>query len=228
MAKKKPKASTQKYLPFKEIREGVVSMKDRSMLVVLMVNAINFNLKSPDEQTALLHGYKNFLNSLDFPIQILIQSRVLDLDNYLSKLEQVAVNQRNELLRMHTNEYVEFIRELIGVSNIMNKTFYVIVSNKYISGSNDSILARLFKRKSITSTGKWKENRDNLINNANLVASGLNSLGLHSVLLNTKELIDLMYSTYNPDTARKQKLLDVSFVDANIIQSALNKKKQTQ
>ncbi|MEA1910033.1 MAG: hypothetical protein U9M89_03395 [Patescibacteria group bacterium] len=228
MAKKKSKVSTQKYLPFKEIREGVISMKNGSMLVVLMVNAINFNLKAPDEQTALLNGYKRFLNSLEFPIQILIQSRVLDLDDYLGQLEKLAINQQNELLRMHTNEYAEFIRELIGVSNIMNKTFYVVISNKYIGGAKDSILARLFKRKPITSGGRWKENRDELMSNASLVASGLNSLGLHSVLLNTKELIDLVYSTYNPDTARKQKLLNVSFVDANIIQKALDKNKQTK
>lgn len=228
MAKKKFKRSTQKHLPFKEIREGVISMKDGSLLVVLMINAINFNLKSPDEQTALLNGYKNFLNSLEFPIQILVQSRVLDLDDYINQLEQYAINQRNELLRMHTEEYKEFIRELIGVSDIMNKTFYIVISNKYIVGYKGSILSRLFSRRAITPAGQWKENRDNLLTNANLLASSLSSLGLHSVLLNTKELIDLLYSTYNPDIARKQKLLDVSFVDAKVIQSALKNNKQNK
>ena len=227
MAKKNSKTSTQKYLPFKEIREGVIIMKDGSLTAVLMVNAINFNLKSPDEQTALLGTFQNFLNSLGFPIQILMQSRILDLDAYLTSLEQRSASQTNELLQAHIKEYIEFVRELIGVANIMNKAFYVVVSDKNISTSGQSILSRLLNRKSITSTGMAKEASNNLLANINLLANNLAGMGLSSVLLNTTELIDLLYATYNPDIARRQKLFNISNVDANVITTlAQSSKKQ--
>lgn len=217
MAKPSKKSSTQKYLPFKEIREGVITMKDGSRRVVLMVDSINFNLKSADEQTALLSSFKNFLNSLDFPLQIVVQSRILDLDGYLKNLDTLSKKQSNELLQNHTLEYIEFIRELIGISNIMSKTFYVVIPDHAIREAQGSILSRFFSRKSITPAGQFREVRDQLINAANLVAGSLGSMGLSSVLLNTKELIDLLYSTYNPDIARRQKLFNASFVDAKII-----------
>jgi len=224
MNKKQKKHSTQKYLPFKEIKEGVITMKDGSYRAVLMVNSINFNLKSPDEQTALLNTFQTFLNSLDFPLQILIQSRILDLDNYLKSLEQVKITQTNELLQEQTQDYIDFLKELIGVTNIMSKTFYVIISNTDLkSSTNQSILKRLFS-KPITPVGRFRETRNSLMNAANLVANNLSSMGLHCVLLNTKELIDVLYATYNPDIARRQKLFNINSVDANIIAGLANSK----
>ena len=223
MAGRRKKTSTQKYLPFQDIKEGVITMKDGSRQVVLMVNSINFNLKSPDEQTALLDAFKNFLNSLDFPIQILIQSRILDLDEYLKNLEALGAAQTNELLQSHTKEYVEFVRELIGMTNIMSKTFYVIISNRQIESASGSKLSQWFGHKAITPTGQFKSERDQLFTTANLLASGLGAMGLSCVLLNTKELIDLLYSTYNPDMARKQKLFNASGVDAKIITALADK-----
>ncbi|HCR42184.1 TPA: hypothetical protein DIV45_02360 [Patescibacteria group bacterium] len=222
MARPSKKISTQKYLPFKEVREGVITMKDGSRRVVLMVDSINFNLKSADEQTALLDSFKNFLNSLEFPLQIVVQSRILDLDGYLKNLETMAKKQSNELLQSHTREYIEFIRELIGISNIMSKTFYVVISDHAIQEAGGSILSRLFSRKAITPAGQFQEVRGQLISAANLVAGSLGSMGLSSVLLNTKELIDLLYSTYNPDIARRQKLFNASYVDAKIITTQTN------
>ena len=222
MVKPSKKNSTQKYLPFKEIREGVITMKDGSRRVVLMVDSINFNLKSADEQTALLSSFQNFLNSLDFPLQIVVQSRILDLDSYLKNLETLSKKQTNELLQAHTQEYIEFIRELIGISNIMSKTFYVVISDRAIKATGGSILSRLFSRKAITPAGQFKEIRTQLIDAANLVAGSLGSMGLSSVLLNTKEMIDLLYSTYNQDIARRQKLFNASFVDAKIITTQTN------
>lgn len=224
MSKKQKKHSTQKYLPFKEIKEGVITMKDGSYRAILMVNSINFNLKSPDEQTALLNTFQSFLNSLEFPLQILIQSRVLDLDGYLKSLEQVRVSQTNELLQEQTQDYIDFLKELIGVTNIMSKTFYLVVSDTNLKGpANQSILKRLFS-KSITPTGKFKETRNSLMNAANLIANNLASMGLHCVLLNTKELIDVLYATYNPDIARRQKLFNINDVDADVIASLADSK----
>lgn len=225
MAKKQKTSSTQKYLPFKAIKEGVIVMKDGGLRAILMVNSINFNLKSQDEKTALLHSYKSLLNSLSFPIQIVIQSRILDLDEYLNKLEITSKTQRNELLQIQTREYISFVKELIGIANIMSKTFYVIVPYRPHLQAQRGFFARLFKGKSITPAGKFKEAKEEIIRRAQLIANSLAPLGLDSALLNTEELIDLFYATYNPDVARKQKLFKVSGVDADII-IALTKEKQ--
>lgn len=225
MKTKRTKHSTQKYLPFKEIKEGALVMKNGSLRAILMVNAINFNLKSDDEQTALIETYKGFLNSLDFPLQIVIQSRILDLDGYLKNLETKGRSQENELLQFQTAEYILFVQQLIGIANIMSKTFYVVIHQESGSEPGQGFFYRLFHRKAITPTGKFKEAKSELINKANMVANGLSPIGINCVLLNTKELIDLFYATYNPDTARRQKLFNVSSVDADII-TALSQAKQ--
>jgi len=226
MEKKQKKShSTQKYLPFKAIKKGVVVMKDGSLRAVLMINSINFNLKSRDERTAILNSYKNFLNSLSFSIQILVQSRTLDLDEYLDKLEVARKKQTNELLQFQTSEYVAFIKELVGVANIMSKTFYVVISYNSHNQMKQGWLSRLFNKKPITPTGRFKEAKNEVTRRAMLVANGLSPMGLDSILLNTEELIDLFYTTYNPDIARRQKLFNVSQVDADIIITALSQER---
>ncbi|OGB85164.1 hypothetical protein A2994_03330 [candidate division Kazan bacterium RIFCSPLOWO2_01_FULL_48_13] len=218
MAKKQNTSqSTQKYLPFKAIKEGVIIMKDGGLRAVLMVNSINFNLKSQDEQTALLDSYQSFLNALGFPIQITIQSRILDLDNYLTHLENITKSQNNELLQTQSQEYIAFVRELIGVANIMSKTFYVIIPYSPGLAAAGNFLTRLFSKKPVTIMGRFKEDKEELLRRTSLVANGLAPLGLSSALLNTEELIDLLYSNYNPDSARRQKLFNVSAVDADVI-----------
>ncbi len=219
MSKKQKTNSTQKHLLFKSIKEGVVVMKDSGLRVVLMVNSINFNLKSQDEQTALLQSYQSFLNSLSFPIQIVVQSRTLDLDEYLQKMTSISKTQNNELLQTQTQEYVTFVQELIGMANIMSKNFYVIIPYTQSLSAKGNFLSRLFSKKT-GFTSPFAEAKEEIIRRANLVASSLSSLGLSSVLLNTEELIDLFYSSYNPDTAKRQKLFDVSNVDIDIITAA--------
>ena len=128
MARKRPKfKSTQKFLPIQEIRDGIITLKDGGYRTVLMVNAINFSLKSADEQAALIGNYQSFLNGLGFPIQIVLQSRTLDLDNYLTSLDQAASNQTNDLLRTQIQEYHGFIKELVTLGEVMGKRFYVVV-----------------------------------------------------------------------------------------------------
>jgi len=217
MAKKQKSHSTQKYLPFKAIKKGVVVMKDGSLKVILMINSINFNLKSRDEQTAILNSYKNFLNSLSFSIQVLVQSRTLDLDEYLNKLELARKKQTNELLQLQTREYTAFIKELVGIANIMSKTFYIVISYNPQHQIRQGWLSRLFNKKPITPAGRFEEAKDEAMRRARLVANGLSPMGLDSILLNTEELIDLFYTTYNPDIARRQKLFNVSQVDTDII-----------
>jgi len=223
MNKKTTASRAQKYLLFKSIRDGVVVMKDGSLRAVLMVNSINFNLKSQDEQTALLQSYQSFLNSITFPIQIVVQSRTLDLDEYLQKLEDISKTQNNQLLQTQTLDYTEFVRELIGMANIMSKNFYVVLPYTQSIQAKGGLLSRLF-RKTTGPTSLFAEAKEELLRRANLVANGLGSLGLSNALLNTEELIDLFYATYNPDTAKRQKLFNVSNVDIDII-TAIDKGK---
>lgn len=215
---KKPKTSTQRYLPIKEIRDGVIILKNGEARTVLMVSAVNFNLKSRQEQDALINSYGNFLNGLSFPIQVVTQSRTLDLDEYLKELEVVASKQTNPLLQTQTKEYLGFVRELIGVANIMSKTFYVVLPYS-TAPVNLGFFTRLFGKTPSAATKTGFENiKTQLTERTSLVSNGLAALGLSNVQLNTQEIIELFYSTYNPDTSRRQKLFSVSNVDISFIQ----------
>ena len=126
---KKPNAdaSTQRYLPFSEIRDNVILMKDGSSRMVLRVHALNFNLKSTEEQDAILISYQRFLNSLNFPIQIIIRSLKVDIEAYINKLKNLALKQSNPLLQEQTYKYIDFLMNLVDLAQIMKKEFYIIV-----------------------------------------------------------------------------------------------------
>lgn len=214
--------STQNQVPIREIRDGIVILKNGTSRSVLMVNAINFSLKSQDEQESLIGSYQNFLNGLSFPIQIVTQSRTLDLDDYLENLQKMSAQQSNDLLRTQTTEYINFVNQLIGVANIMSKTFYVVIpyeADPLKKGGN--FFSRLFGRgKGANSNRGFEQLKTELGERTAIVSNGLASLGLSNVQLNTQELIELYYSSYNMDTARRQKLFSVSNVDVAVIQAA--------
>jgi len=123
----KPTASTQAYLDIEEIREDVVILKDGSMRAIILVSSINFDLKSEDERNAILQSFQNFLNSLSFPLQIMIDSKKIDLDDYLKMIETKKNSQKNELLKIQISEYIDYIKGLLDQVNIMDKRFFVIV-----------------------------------------------------------------------------------------------------
>ena len=218
MAKANP-SSTQKKVAIQEIRDGVVILKDGSYRTILMVNAVNFNLKSEAEQQSLIGAYQNFLNGLSFPLQIVTQSRTLDLDEYLDSLKAIAQTQSNDLLRTQTNEYVNFVQELIGVANIMSKTFYVVVPLSDAPVKSGGLFGFLRRgSNSPVSLGKrFDQIKADLLERTTLISSGLASLGLSNIQLNTEELIELFYTSYNPDTAQRQKLFSVNSVDVSVI-----------
>ena len=124
---KKQPAPTQQHLPVADVREGIVVLKDGSLRLIMLSTSINFDLKSLDEQNAIVYAYQSFLNSLDFPIQIVMQSRKFNLSSYLSKLKERVPETESELLRIQIQDYVHFIERLLNVANIMNKRFFVII-----------------------------------------------------------------------------------------------------
>jgi hypothetical protein len=143
---KKTKApSTQQFLPIKEIKEGVAVMRDGSIRAVIMVSSVNFALKNEEEKDAIIMSYQGFLNSLNFPVQIVIRSRRLFLDNYLNNLKQILDKQTNELLRLQTAQYVDFINELLEYANIMEKRFFVVVSHYPVVIEKNGVLKKVFR-----------------------------------------------------------------------------------
>ncbi len=215
LAGSKPTVSTQKYLDIVEIHDDAVVLKDGTIRAVLLVSSINFALKGEDEQNAIIQAYVSFLNTLDFPLQIVIQSRFLNIDKYLEKLLNLEKEQTNELLRLQIADYRNFLCELLELGQIMTKKFYVVVpflGLKKIKKKFWERLSEIFKPAVTVAMSKKKfiRYREELFKRVDLVASGLSSIGLKVVQLDTQSLIELFYNTYNPETASAQKMTDVN------------------
>lgn len=213
--KKSTIPSTQRYINILEIRDDTVIMKDGTLRAVLLVSSINFSLKSEDEQNAVIQGYIQFLNSLDFPVQILIQSRKLNIDDYLERLKGIEKEQANELLKMQTREYRQYISELVQLADIMSKRFYIVVPLTGSSIKSKGFISMLKDSFSPTSVinikqKKFDKSRLELSKRVEYTIDGLSSIGLKAIQLDTQGLIELYYNTYNPDTYDQQKLVDVN------------------
>jgi hypothetical protein len=220
LARTKIAASTQKYVDIGEIKEDIVVMRDGTMRVVLLISSINFALKSEEEQNAIIGSYVSFLNNISFPLQIIIQSRELNIEDYILRLKEKEKEQTNELLKMQTGDYIAYIQELVAMSKIMNKKFYIVVPYNPLSDKQKGFFPRLFDLFRPDSTIKMKEKvfnqrRKEIMRRVDNVRGGLNSMGLSSVQLDTQSLIELYYNTYNPITSANEKLVDVEKLRVN-------------
>jgi len=218
LAGNKPSASTQRYIDIAQIQDDIVVMKDGTLRSVILTSSLNFALKSEQEQNATVSSYTQFLNSLKFPIEIVIQSRRLNIDNYLASLDQKYREQSNELLKLQIADYRNFVAELIDLGEIMSKRFYVVVP--YAPGQDaqrgfmDRLQSLFIPATRVTlQRKKFLERRKVLMQRVDLVLSGLQGMGLNSVVLNTQNLIELYYESYNPDIAEQQKIKDVNKLD---------------
>lgn len=203
--------STQEFVPIKEIRDGVVILKDGSLRLVLIASSINFYLKSPDEQMGILTQYQDFLNSLDFSIQIAMESRRLDIKPYIETLEKQLKDQTNDLIKLQTREYIEFIKNFTETVNIMTKSFFVVVPYELaIINTNIGILGRLFGKKneqqSEESLKQFQEHKTQIEQRASVVEQGLNRLGIRVAQLGTEELVELYYKAFNPGETKAPSL----------------------
>ena len=202
--------STQSYLRVSEIKSDTMIMDDGTYAAVIAVSSTNFALKSQEEQNALIAGYQSFLNALDFTIQILMQSRKMEIAGYIEKLKLLMEQQTNELLRVQTAEYIEFISKLVESASIMNKSFYIVVS--YTPALIENSAAKkgfldIFRRRNASAQAQdlaerakdFQEHRMRLEQRVNTVISGLSGLGLKSIPLRTEEIIELLYNSYNLD-----------------------------
>jgi len=218
MADKKPAKkklpATQTYLPIAEIKDGTVILKDGTLRSVLLVSSINFALKSEDEQNALISSYVGFLNSLDFPLQVVMQSRKLQIQPYLDNLYKIEKELPNELLRVQIADYRAFVKELVEIGQIMTKRFYVVVPYDPLSNKKKGFFARFKEVMKPAITIRVKEERfqarkKDLESRVRQVNGGLESMGLQVVALDTQSLIELYYTSYNPDIAFAQELQNV-------------------
>lgn len=209
------KPNTQTYLDIAEIRDGVVVLKDGTIRAVLITSSINFALKSEDEQNGTISAYVGFLNSLDFPVQICVQSRRLQIKPYLEKLVEREKIQSNELLRVQTADYRAFIEELVDIGKIMTKKYYVIVPYDPLSNKKKSFWARFKEvlKPAISlrlKDERFKQRKEDLDLRVRQVSSGLEGIGLQVAQLDTQSLIELYYNTYNPDISFAEQLGDIA------------------
>lgn len=221
--------STQNTLQIAEIRDGIVIMNDGSYRSVVMVKSINFDLMSRQEQEAVEYSYQGFLNSLYFPVQIFLRSQKVDLQPYIAKLDKIRSEHDNMLLALLMEDYIGYIDDLSAQVNIMDKKFYVVIpffpvidAQKALSQSKNFLggIGGLFNKKEqhVTINEHDLENaKTELRNRVQAVLSGLQQCSIQGLPLDTQELIELYYDTYNPDTATRQQLKNFNELSADII-----------
>ncbi|MBN1494188.1 hypothetical protein JW911_00435 [Candidatus Peregrinibacteria bacterium] len=235
-AQKGTASSAQLYLRIAEIRDDTVVLKNGGIRSILDVTSINFNLKSEDEQNAIIYSYQNFLNSLEFPIQIIVRSRKLDIDNYIDELNGLGEKQTNELLQRQTYEYMDYIQRLVEYADIMEKQFLVVVPYDPFRAVKPNVLQRFFQnmqpKDSFAEVQKrhkeFLQLKKGLNQRINVVKSGLESCGLQVNQLKTHDLIELFYEIYNPLTSRNQKIEELESIKLQTDEDVLDEEKRNE
>lgn len=221
--------STQNTLQIAEIRDGVVIMNDGSFRSVVMVKSINFDLMSPQEQESVEFSYQGFLNSLYFPVQIFVRSQKIDLQPYLAKLGKIRSEHDNMLLAVLMEDYIDFVGQLSMQANIMDKKFYVVVpffphvdvqkaitqSKNFVTGFFDLFSSK--EKHVVINEDDLNKAKTELRNRVQAVLQGLMQCGVQGLPLDTQELIELYYDTYNPDTATRQQLKNFNDLTADVV-----------
>ncbi len=201
--------ATQEFVPIKEVRDGIVILKDGTMRGIVLASSLNFSLKSDDERNAIIMQFQDFLNSLDFYVQISVQSRRLDIRPYLALLEERYKEQMNDLMRIQTREYIDFIKKFTETTNIMTKNFFIVVPYDpaliNISGgvSFGILKKKSAKEKEQNNRASFEENRTQLEQRVSVIEQGLSRCGIRVVRLGTEEVIELFYKIFNPGDTEK-------------------------
>jgi type IV secretory pathway VirB4 component len=216
--------STQSTLLINEIKDGIVVMRDGSLRGVILGSAINFDLMSTSEQESVEMAYQGFLNSLHFPVQIVIKSQKIDISAYLEKLDRLRNEQPNELLANLMDDYVANIRALVEEVNIMDKQFFVVIpyfppliEQKKLN-LVEGLKSAFEPAPVITVTEEdFRKYKQELSQRMALAASGMSQMGIRAISLGTQELVDLYYAWYNPDVAANQKLIDTAQLGTPVV-----------
>jgi hypothetical protein len=194
----------QKFVEVKEIRESVAIMKDNSLKAVCICSSINFELLGTEEQEAVIARFQEFLNSLDFSVQIIIASRHFEIENYLNQIKELEKKQINELLRVQTSEYINFVKSFVEFANIMNKSFYMVIPFKLVEVREESFVGKVKNiitaqkpKKQKFELEKFNQYKTQLNQRVSLITQGLQTLGIKAMPLNNEQLTELFYEFYN-------------------------------
>ena len=204
------KPATQEFVAIDEIRDNVVILRNGGLRAVLMCGSRNLELESIDSQNAIIAAYADFVNSFDWPIQIAVHSRRLDIGPYLAALDERLKIQTNELLKIQTAEYIDFIKSFVSLSDVMVKKFYTIVPYEpAVLGSGGPLgpIGSLFKKSSPQTAmpeEKFKEYERQLQQRVEHIVLSLAHVGIKSIQLQTDELVELFYNLYNPEELEKK------------------------
>lgn len=217
-------SSAQQHVNIAEIKDSIVITKSGDFRAIVEVIPVNFALRSEEDQNVIVGQYQSFLNALTFPIQILIQSRRLDLHPYLQQLNQIMNQQPNELLTLQATEYVEFIKRLTTLVNIMDKKFYVCIPFTPPPTQKMQGLKSMFTKKSSTVSFDQKQfslYKEQLNQRTSTIEGGLSAMGLKTHRLDNRQLIELYYYVYNPEEAAEERLVEnIEEIKSPIIQRA--------
>jgi hypothetical protein len=202
--------TTQDFVPIQEIRDGVIVLKNGGMRNIVLASSLNFALKSQEEQQSILLQFQNFLNSLDFSVQIFIQSKKLDIRPYVALLEDRYKDQVGELMKIQVREYIEFIKTFVENTNIMSKSFFVVVPYDPIPANlSNNPISRMLpgknrgKSEQDTADSQFKEYRSQLEQRVAVVEQGLVRCGIRTAELGTEEVVELYYKLFNPGETEK-------------------------
>ena len=201
----------QQFVPVREVKNGVIVLKDGRLRGVLMASSLNFALKSVDEQQAIIGSFQTFLNTLDFSLEIVIHSRDMDIRPYLRLLEGRLEDQENELMRIQLKEYIRFVREFVDRSQVMRKYFYVVVPFDPLNLPRGSSSLFPFpgvprKEKGTTESPSeiaFAQSVSQLNQRMSVVSQGLAAIGVRSAALSTEEVLELLYRSFNPDAGEE-------------------------
>lgn len=208
-------ATTQKFLRIRGIRDGIIILESGALRSVVLVSSINFALLSLDEQNAKLFSFQDFLNSLEFPVEIIVQTRALNISQYLEKIKEAERMQENELLKRQISTYGEYISSLVEEANITTKHFYVVVP--YTPPVSRGPAGPVEKLKSLFSPAAkvekeleaFEKSKEELFSRVGIVIVGLRGMGLRAAPLDTQEIVELLYSWYNPEVSQTEVLADL-------------------
>jgi hypothetical protein len=202
--------ATQEFVPIKEVRDGIVVLKDGALRSVMMASSINLALKSSDEQAAVIAQFQNFLNSLEFTAQFFVESRELDIRPYIALLEERLQAELDDLMKVQIREYITFIRDFTERANIMSKNFFIVVpydppiiDRGGVTGALGSLIPGTTQAENALSDEKFEEYRSQLEQRIGIIEQGLIRTGVRVVPLGTEELIELFYKLFNPGELEK-------------------------
>ncbi|MEN9921510.1 MAG: hypothetical protein RLZZ517_488 [Candidatus Parcubacteria bacterium] len=202
------KNQTQSFVPIQEVRDGIIILKDGSMRAILMTSSVNFALKSEDEQKSIIYQFQNFLNSLNFDMQIFVQSRNLDIRPYISLLQDRLKVQTDDLMKIQIREYIQFVKSFTEQANIMTKRFFIVVPYTPLNANVTRVKSGFFGSKKQAEQTKanadaFAESRTQIAQRIDVILSGVARTGVRAVQLGTEEVIEVFYQLFNPGEAEK-------------------------